>query len=267
MFNIGTRAIYQKNIRLAIEEAKGNDFKVLEIHLSAPQFSPSKYSTQELQLLNDFAKEKNIILQVHAPLELSLIFTSEELRKGAKKQIEEIALFCKSLGARCLTLHPGKSAIYNTVDGKKIKDDDIYADFYSNLFEDSIKHIISIVSPDDLFICIENTDNFLRYQKVLDKYLPSGKIFLTWDIRKNYFYTTDELIEEQWKFVQKNKECVKNLHISGLDSSHGSLDNCEEKFNKFLELFSNNGLPIIIEILPIEQATQAKDFIRNMLIL
>lgn len=264
MFNIGYRAIYQKNIRSAIKEAKKNGFKVLEIHLTSPQFMPFQYSVSKLDSLKDFARKQDIILQVHAPLEQSLIFTNKELRKGAKRQIEEMVKFCKNLGARCLTLHPGRAAIYHTANGKKLKDDNIYSKFYSELFEDSIKHIISI-APKDLFICIENADNFTpQYQKVLDKYLPIGKVFLTWDIRKNYSYMTNKLIGEQWRFVQKNINYVRNLHISGLATTHGNLKGRENKFYRFFDFFSDRDLPIIIEISPLKYTKQAKNIISKI---
>lgn len=265
MFSIGCRAIYQKDIHSAIKEAKKNDFKVLEIHLTSPQFIPSKYTQRESKSIKSLAVREDIILQVHAPLEHSLIFVNKELRHAAKKQVEEMMEFGRNLGAKCLTLHPGKAAIYHTADGKKIRDDDVYVEFYKGLFEDSIKHIISIV-PKDFFVCIENTDNFTpQYQEVLNKYLPSGKLFLTWDIRKNYSYTTSELIKKQWEFVQSNKEYVKNLHISGFDAAHGEIKVWEEKLNRFIGLFSGKHLPLIIEIMPLKHALEAKKIITCLL--
>jgi len=265
MFKIGYRAIYQKNIYSAIQEAKRNNFDVLEIHLSSPQFLPLKYSVKELKSLKDLANKQNITLQVHAPLEQSLIFISEELRKGAKKQLEEMVQFSKLLGAKCLTLHIGKVATYHTTNGKALKDDDIYLNFYKKLFEDSIRHIISI-ALDNLFICIENTDNFtLQYRKVLDRYFSSGKLFLTWDIRKSYSYTTNELNKEQWEFVRKNKCYVRNLHISGFGTVHGEIKGWEEKLKKFIELFDNEKLSLIIEIMPIKYALEAKKAISRLI--
>lgn len=265
MFNIGYRTIYQKNIRSAIKEAKANGFRVIEIHLTSPQFLPSQYSLKELESVKNLSERENIILQVHAPLEQSLIFVNKELRLGGKKQIEEMIRFGVNLGAKCLTLHPGKAAIYHNSDGQKIKDDDIYSEFYKRLFEDSIKHIISI-APKNFFVCIENADNFtLQYQKVLNKYLPNGRLFLTWDIRKNYSYTTNELIKEQWEFVQKNKNYVKNLHVSGFSTAHGEIKGWEEKLNRFISLFGNSGLSLIIEIMPLKYALEAKKIINSLL--
>jgi len=265
MLNIGYRTIYQKSIRSAIKEAKQNGFKVIEIHLTSPQFVSTNYTLKELKLIKTLASKEGITLQVHAPLEQSLIFVNKELRTGAKKQVEEMIKFSKGLGAKCLTLHPGKAAIYHTSDGKKIKDDDIYSEFYKKLFEDSTKHIVSI-SPKDLFVCIENTDNFTsQYQKVLAKYLPTGKIFLTWDIRKNYSYTSNELINEQWKFVKKNKDYVKNLHISGFSTAHGEIKGWEDKLDKFIKLFNDQALSLIIEIMPLKDALKAKIIISSLL--
>ncbi len=264
MFKIGYRAIYQQDIVTAIKEAKNSGFTVLEIHLSSPQFLPANYSVKELKAIRDFAKQQGIVLQLHAPLELSLIFVSPGLRAGAKKQIKEMIRFGLNIGARCLTLHPGSAAIYHTAEGKKMKGDNIYTKFYVKLLADSIKYTISI-APKNLFICLENTDNFItEYQKVLDKYLPSGRIFLTWDIRKNYSYTTNELIKEQWKFIVKNKKYVQNLHVSGFNAVHGNLDGWADKLDRFFELFGKTDLPMIVEILPLEQAIQAKDIINEL---
>lgn len=264
MFKIGNRAIYQSSIRVAISEAKKNGFAVLEIHLTSPQFMPYGFSKKELLAIKNFSKKQGIILQTHAPLEQSLIFTGKELRQAAKDQIKTMIGFSQAIGARCLTLHPGKAAIYHTDDGKKLKDDELFPKFYSNLFEDSIKYITSIATK-NFYVCIENTDNFTSgYQKVLNKYLSSGKVFLTWDIRKNYTYTTNELIEQQWKFVQKNKNYVKNIHISGFNNAHGGLKGWEDKLDRFFKLFGNEGLPMIIEIMPLQSALEAKKIINRL---
>lgn len=266
MFKIGNRAIYQSSIQAAIGEAKKHSFVVLEIHLTSPQFLLYNYSEKQLAEIKSFSKEQGITLQLHAPLEQSLIFISPELRQAAKDQIEKMVEFGQEIGARCLTLHPGKATVYHTSGDEKLKNDELFPKFYSDLFEDSIKHIISIAA-EDIFICVENTDNFtLQYQKVLDKYLLSGKLFLTWDIRKNYSYTTNELIQEQWEFVKRNKEHVKNLHISGFGAAHGEIKEWGEKLNRFIDLFNDKNLSLVIEIMPLEHALEAKRIINNLLI-
>lgn len=264
MFKIGIRAIYQPNIRAAISEAQKYGFAVLEIHLSSPQFMPYHYSKNELLAIKNFAKKQGIILQTHAPLEQSLIFTNPELRQAAKNQLKTMIKFSQGIGARCLTLHPGKAAIYHTVDGKKIKNDKMFPKLYSYLFEDSVKHIISI-APKNIFVCIENTDNFIvPYQKILNKYLATGKIFLTWDIRKNYTYTTNELIKEQWKFIKTNKGYVRNTHVSGFDTAHGNLANWGSKLGRFFKLFDGQELPMIIEMLPLRSIIKSKKIIERL---
>ena len=264
MLQIGQRAIYQKDIKSAILETSKNGFEVLEIHLSSPQFMPENYSLKQINKIKKIAQENNVILQFHAPLEHSLIFTNQEMHSSALKRIDKMIAFSQKVKARCLTLHPGKVAMYNLADGTKLKDDDIYSEFYQKLFEDSVKHIVS-VSPADLFVCIENTDNFTaNYQNILEKYLKTKKIFLTWDIRKNYTYDTNELIKEQWRFVNKNKSCVKNLHVSGFDNAHSQLKGWEEKIIPFLKLFNNQTLPIIIEIMPLKQTIKAKNIFERM---
>jgi len=255
MFIFGFRAIHQKNISLAIKEAKGNGFEVLEMHLSSPQFLH----------FDNLSQSPKITLQIHAPIGLSLIFTEEKLRKASKEYLKEIIELSKNINARCLTLHIGRADTYHETDGKKIKNDDVYPDFYSKLFEDSLKYIVSI-APKDLFICIENTDNFnYHYQKIIEKYLKTGKLFLTWDIRKSYSYDTEKLIKEQWDFVKKNKKYVKNIHISGLEGSHGEIKKWDKRFDKFINLFKDKDMPMIIEIIPLSSAIKAKMVISQKL--
>jgi sugar phosphate isomerase/epimerase len=264
MFKIGYRSIYNLNFRAAIFEAKRNGFSLVEVHLTSPQFLPNRYSKKQRQEIKKFAAKHGITIQIHASLEQSLIYIDLNLREGERKHLETMVRFGQEIGARCITLHPGKAAIYHDSDGKKLKDDEIHSKFYKNLFKESIKHIISI-APDDIFICIENTDNFTpEYRQVLSKYLPSGKVFLTWDIRKNYSYITNELIKEQWKFLLKNKDYVKNLHISGFNAAHGELKGWEDKIERFLKLFRDKDLPMIVEIMPLADAVRAKKVIKTI---
>ena len=262
MFQFGCRAIYQSDMYSAIKEAKKFDFQVLELHCNAPKFAPENFSKKERIKIKRFAKENNIILQTHAPLELSLIFTNSHIREAVKLCLKDLVTFSRDIGARCLTLHPGKAAMYNTADGKKSKDDDIYSEYYSKLFEDSIKYIVSIAKK-DVFVCIENTDNFTpKYMRILSKYLPLGKIFLTLDIMKCYTYTDIRLIRNQWDFFVKNKKYVKNIHASG--ALHGGLRGWEKKIKKFFRLFNFSGLSVIIEILPIKNAVETKKLLDTL---
>jgi hypothetical protein len=242
-FKLGIRAIHQKNIKTAILEAKKNGFEVLEIHLSSPQFLPQNHTKVQLKDIRTFSAKSNVILQVHSEINSSLIEVDDIIRRAEKQRLERVVRFSRQLGARCLTLHPGKAPTYYLGNGGKVsQNDDIYSNLYNKLFEDSIKHIISI-APKDLFICIENTDNFtVGYRKVLSKYLKTNKIFLTWDILKNLnFKTGPQVWPKQWEFIQKNFKYVRNLHVSGPE--HGSLKGLEKNFIPFFELFKNKNLP------------------------
>lgn len=260
MFKIGYRAIYESSISAAINIAKRNGFEVLEIHLSSPQFNPDTFTAKDFSGIKNLAKKKKIILQVHAPLEQSLLFTSRELRQGAEKQLKTLIYFSRQIQARCLTIHPGKVSVYNAVDGRKIKADEKYPRYYGKLFENSLKQIISMAQP-DLFVCLENTDNFTPgIMKILEKYLPSGKIFLTWDFMKSFTYTDNRLRPEQWKFFQKNQKYVKNIHVSG--SLHGRMNDREKRFDRFINILNDRELPFIMEIYPLNYAVEGKDILK-----
>jgi len=265
MYKVGYRAIYQKTIRAAILEARRNEFEVLEIHLASPQFQPEKYSSQQLKTLAGLAKEHNVILQIHASLETSLLYLDPDLRQATKLQLKKLIRFSRSIGARCLTLHIGSVYGYYLSDGVKVKNDDEYRKEYCGLFEDSLKYIASS-SLANLPVCIENTDNFHSdYQKILEKYLRKGKLFLTWDIRKNFSYTEIKLRKDLFDFAKRNLAFVKNLHISGIYSGHGVVGKSDKQFYKFLKLFKIRNLPIILEVLPLKKAVESKRNLKTML--
>ena len=265
MFKIGYRAIYQKNIRAAIVEAAQNGFEVLEIHLSSPQFQPEKYAERQLRTLARFAKAKDIILQIHASLETSLLYLNPDLRRATELQLIKLMRFSRTIGARRLTLHPGSVYGYHFADGIKIKNDDTYRKEYCQLFQDSLQYIGSL-SAGSLMVCIENTDNFnVDYQKILERYLKKSKIFLTWDIRKNFSYSKTELRKDQLDFVKRNISYVRNLHISGVNSGHGTIGKNDKRFNRILRLFKKRDLPIILEVLPLQKALESKKNLEYLL--
>lgn len=265
MFKFGTRAIYQKNIKTAILEARRKGFDVLEIHLSSPQFSLNKYPKKELLSFRKLAEQHRIILQIHTSLEASLLFLEPLFRQAAKSYFKNVVQFSRTIGVRCITIHPGSVFGYHTFEGKKIHNDDIYRKYYSQLFQDSLKFIASIAKK-PIFICIENTDNFNSdYQKILEKYLKRGNIFLTWDIRKN-FYTTGGLLRvDQWNFIKRNLKYVKNIHISGLSGGHGKIETREKRLNKVIKLFSKQNIPMVLEVLPLKVAVDSKKNLREII--
>ncbi len=264
LFQLGIRAVHQKDIKTAILEAKKNGFEMLEIHLTSPQFLPQNYTVFQLGEIKYFAEKNGISLSTHAEIGQTLILSDALLREAVKKQLKNMVEFSRKIGAISLTLHPGKAPAYYSGPGKSIVNDDLYSKYYSSLFEDSVKHLVSVATK-DLFICIENTDNFnVGYQKVLDKYLKTGKVFLTWDIMKGYssYHPEVKLHDDSFNFLKRNIKYVKNLHISG--PSHGGIQGYEKEFITFFALFKNKDIPMIIEILSLEESVKAKNIIRDL---
>lgn len=250
------RAVHQNNIQTAILEAKKNNFAVLEIHFTSPQFLPQNIPTTELKKIKTFAAKNNIILQTHSDIGQSLLQTDTDVRIAEKRKLEKMVKLSRAIGARCFTVHIGKAPGYHAGPGNNFANDETYSKYYIRLFEDSIKHLISLTKK-DLLICIENDNLLPVYQKVLGQYLKTKKIFLTWDIMKNCsFKLTTHIREDQWLFVKKHIQNVRNLHISG--PAHASLSGYEKDFTDFFKLFDGKDLPMIMEILSLQDAVKAK---------
>ena len=245
-------------------EAKKNNFEVLEIHFSSPQFLPQNYTKEQADEIKLFAKKNGVILSTHSEIGQSLIVTDNISREAEKKKLKRMVDFSRKIGAINLTLHPGKASAYYSGPGKSTSNEELYSEYYAGLFEDSIKHLVSI-AKNDLCICIENTDKFsVTYQKILSKYLKTGKLFLTWDIMKSFSSHKPEmkLYEDRVRFLKGNLKYVRNLHISG--PSHGGLEGYEKDFASFFELFKGKNIPMIIEIIDLEEVLKARKIIREL---
>ncbi len=247
------RAVHQRDLYTAILEAKKNGFDVLEIHLSAPQFLPENYKLSELKKLRRFSEEHNITLQTHSEIGQSLIQADSISRKAEKEKLRLTVKFSKHIGARNLTLHVGKAPQYHLGPGKEIRNELLYEKYYCSLFEDSIKYITSIASR-ELNICIENDNLLPGFQKILDKYLKLGKVFLTYDFIK--------ASKEQAKFFGRNIRHIRNVHVSGI--RHGTLKGLEKNVEKFLKPLDNLNLPVIIEIVSTKEAILGKSIIQSI---
>ena len=260
-YKLGIRAIHQKDIKTAIVEAKQNGFDVLEIHFSSPQFIPEHYTPLQLSEIKALAEKNNIVLQTHSEIGESLIQASTIMRKAERARLQEMVQFSQKIGARCLTLHIGDAPGYHT-GIESIHNDKLYAKHYAALLEDSVKYIVSI-APKNLSICIENDNLLGGYQNVLDKYLKTNKVFLTWDIMKSFTYQPKkEFHPDQWRFLRRNIDYVRNIHISG--PKHAGLSGHETDFVKCFELLRGRDIPMVIEVLSLKDAIQTKKIIRNL---
>ncbi len=250
---IGIRAIHQRNIQTAVLEAKRNGFGILEIHLSSPQFLPQRYDPTDLKKVKVFAKKNNVILQTHSEIGQSLIQADAILRKAEKQKLKQIVQFSRRIGARCLTLHIGDAPAYHFGIGKSIPNDVLYTDYYAELFRDSMK-FITVIASKDLPVCIENDRLIPKYQNLLNGFLKTNKIFLTWDLMKT-------LRKDQWKFFKKNIQYVRNIHVSS--AGHDSLRGHEKDFTLFFNFLQAESIPMVIEIIPLKKAIETKNIIRK----
>ena len=204
-------------------------------------------------------------LQVHASLDASLLFVDPLLRQAAKDYFKRIIRFSSTIGARCLTIHPGSVFGYHTADGTRLKSDDVYRKHYARLFDDSLKFIASTAVKERVLVCIENADNFnADYQKILEKYLKRGRVYLTWDIRK-IFSLDGSFRAEQWHFMKKNLAYVNNMHVSGLQGGHGAIGPHETRLSRFFRLFPKQNIPLVIEILPLNAALASRRNLKKII--
>jgi|YelNatPaOPRAMG01_1025707.scaffolds.fasta_scaffold172175_2 hypothetical protein len=64
---IGFHAVYEKNIREAVDLAYKHGFSSVQVETAMPIFFPEKYTFEARRRIAKYAADRNIVLKIHAP--------------------------------------------------------------------------------------------------------------------------------------------------------------------------------------------------------
>jgi sugar phosphate isomerase/epimerase len=103
--------------------------------------------------------------------------------------------------------------------------------------------------------------------EVLEELLPTGKLFLTWDIAKSHTDTGKPIVDVE-NFLMRHLEKVKECHLHDQKPgrySHDILGVGKIDFPRYLRLLAPQDVHFTLEIRPREAALKSLKILEEML--
>lgn len=251
---LGYYVIFQSGFKQAINQAAKFGFKVVEVHLTTPIFSPEKYLSKDRRLIKKYAQDKKIELQCHLSWAVNLFEINPETVKANQKIIKQAIIFAKDIGADRITFHLGKPIVYHDVYGKKI----FLPAKFPKVFLSQLDKMLSFTVKEakgKVLMCLENSDYFNQQtQPIVAKYLNSG-LYLCWDLAKSFVF-------KDKSFFKKHLSKIRTVHLHG-SINHQRFGPQTKKFEPLLKIIKDREIYYIIELMPFPAVLQAKKWLEN----
>ena len=173
--------------------------------------------------------------------------------------------FARDVGAERFTIHidPPFDFVFAGRKGTYLRD-------HWALCENALKQSLLELAEHtqgEVIVCVENDQLNRMVMEVLEELLPTGKLFLTWDIPKSH---TDEgkLIVEIEDFLIRHLKKVRECHLHDRKPgkySHDILGVGKIDFSHYLKLLVPQDVYFTLEIRPRESALKSLKILENML--
>lgn len=262
---MGFHAVYEKNIREAIDLASEYGFSSIQIETAIPQFFPEKYNIETLKEIRCYAEDRNVTLKVHAPgEEFSLQTLHSNIQKAIITRFKEIIDFASNLCAKLVTIHPGTVPVFTIPKKGNVPINVQYPQHHVQNLKTALLDLADY-SKGKTLLCVENSPFTSTVMEVLSEVL-NDSIFLTWDLAKLYRGdgTIHTEIEDFFlKHLGKIREC--HLHDRTKEGGHQIIGEGFVDFKRYLDLLSNYDVEYTIEVRPIENALKSLKALRRIL--
>jgi len=257
---LGYQALFEeRDFREAIDFARTNGFRALELNLTSPNFSPERYSLPKRRDIRAHCEDHNLALLLHAPEGLNFLNPQDTVREAALKRMGDLVTFALQTGARRLTFHLGYCEALS-VGGKLVRLYQLYPEVYEEMADEVFAYLTNLYA-DRVVLCVENCGGF-RYrvvQKALKRVLPSSGLGLTWDLgHTNHLKGKEREREESLfrDFLEKVGNC--HLHDNrGEWDEHNVVGKGTVPFLKYLKMLAETDTYFILEVRPRDRALRS----------
>lgn len=252
---MSTLALILDPIEKALKKIEAMKFDCWEIIAEGPH----RLTTHNLKELKKIKELNSIELTIHAPYsDLNLASLNPEILAETIKQTKESITAAHKLGAKIVTLHPGRLSPYGMFIPKQA--------WKTNL--ESIAICADFAKDLDIIIAIENMPKFFgvfgqtpeELLEMIDN-INSKNLQLTFDV--GHAYIVNPAVIE---FIEKIKDFIASIHLHNNDGAqdlHFSLKKGIISYKEILQKFHEinyNGL-LIIETRSLDDAIESKAFL------
>ena len=262
----GYHVVYDVDIYDAINFASSYGFGYIVPDLMIPRFFPELFSKSERRRIRKFAESKCVSISFHGPSDyLNLGSLYPEVRRAVLDRMKLCLDFASDVGAERFTIHidPPFDFVFAGKKGTYLEDHwAIYKDVLKQSLLELAEH-----TREDILICVENDQLSKMAMEVLEELLPTGKLFLTWDIPKSHTITGEPIVEVE-NFFMLHLENVKECHLHDQKPgkySHDILGVGKIDFSHYLKILVPQDIHFTLEIRPRENALKSLKILKDML--
>lgn len=259
----GYHSVYAETYFKGIDDAKKYGFDFAQFDLGVPAYFLNELTTYQLLEIKKYAENNGIEVTFHSPGDNTSLFSDYPLiRQGILDEFKFMLEKANIIGARHMTFHTG---VYSKFKKSGEKSKPFYAEHYETVLYENLKTLIKVGG--DVLVCVENDslDDIARHviQRLADE---KEKLYLTLDTAKMYI-SNNKINEDDFKFFEKNRDIIREIHIHDKNDSFGSHQSVGEGYVDFLlfKPFFNNDTYLNFEVRPVESAKQSKDNLLKIL--
>jgi len=262
----GYHVVYDINICDAINYASEHGFGYIVPDLMIPRFFPERFSLYERRRIRELATSKGVSISFHGPSDyLNLGSLYPEVRKAVLKRMKRCLDFARDVGAKRFTVHvpPPFDFVFAGRKGTYLRN---HWALYRSTLKQSLLELANY-SGEEVALCVENDSLSKISMEVLEELLPTGILFLTWDIPKSH---TDmgKPITPIESFLKRHLGEIRECHVHDQKPgkhSHDILGVGRINFRRYLEMLAPLGVYFTLEIRPREQALRSLKSLKDML--
>jgi len=258
--------VYDVDIYDAINFASCNGFGYIVPDLMIPRFFPERFSRRERRRIREFAASKGVSISFHGPSDyLNLGTLYLEVRRAVLERMKLCLDFAREVEAKRVTIHidPPFDFVFAGKTGTYLRD---HWAMYKNTLIKSLGELTEHARG-EVLICVENDRLSRMATEVLEELLPTGKLFLTWDIPKSHADTGKPIAEVE-NFLTRNLEKIRECHLHDQKLgkySHDILGVGKINFLHYLKILAPRDVYFTLEIRPRENALRSLKILKDML--
>ncbi len=243
----------EENIKQALDHAKDDGFDALGIVITEPIDYYRNIAAQLKGADLDFCVHSNLV-------DTNLASSNQGIRQESIKQVKEAIEFAKEIGAKVVTVHPGK--FRNTYHVKEAY----------MMLDLSLNELLPIAEENGILLCMENMEpgrkdlcvTKVQVKKVLERHKG---LYLTLDLAHVAMIVKSQ--EEMVDFYSSLSGRIRHFHISGFqpNSSHVevSLKESQFDFSQIIDKIRDTDCILRIENRELQKNIDSLQFIKTII--
>ncbi|MDE1850337.1 MAG: sugar phosphate isomerase/epimerase [Candidatus Micrarchaeota archaeon] len=264
---ISYHVVYDDSIMDSIDFASKNGFSGIQIAMDVLHLGFDNSSNAEILRIKEKSQELGVRINLHAPDGASLVFPYSNTDKGIISYYSDLIDFAVKIGAKIITIHPGKPSHFptDTVPQEIYPKRDL--GLYKKILEKNLDRLLEL-SKGKVQLCIENYEWLPFVTETMQDYITRTDLGLCWDLEKMHNKPDGSVKTEILDFYTRNLSRIKQVHLHSIveGKAHKVIQPGIIDFSHYLKLLDQvDVLDYCIEVRPKEKALESLNNLKKML--